>query len=270
MNLFEFNDYRDYLRAYIKTLPKNGRGELSKLAQYLKVNTTWISQIMSGSQDFNLEQAHALSLYLGHNELEMDYFSLLIQMERAGTQELRQHLKKKIESARQESLKLSKRVKFEKKLSEQDRAIFYSSWIYSAIHIYTSLFEKGVTLDEISHRFQLTKSKTAEAVQFLLKTGIITENSGRYSLGVQSTFVERGSPHILKHHSNWRIKAIQKSENLAETDLMVTGQYSLSNKDFLLLREKLTEFVKGLTKTIQDTDPEEIVCLNLDWFTLEK
>ncbi|HWU42963.1 MAG TPA: TIGR02147 family protein [Bdellovibrio sp.] len=270
MSLFDHDDYRSYLREHIANLPNKGRGELSRLAQHLEVNTTWISQIMSGSQNFNQEQGYRLSLYLGHMELETDYFSLLIQIERAGTSELKEYLRKKLSAIKAESLKLSKRVVYEKKLSDQDRAIFYSSWIYSAIHIYTSLFAKGVTSDEIAERFGLSKLKVAEAVRFLLSVGIITEKSGRYLLGVQSTFIEQGSPYILKHHSSWRVKAIQKSESLSGTEMMVTGQYSISKKDFLILREKLTEFVKTLNTTIQETDPEEIACLNIDWFWLDK
>ena len=269
MSLFEHTEYRHYLRSYIKKLPLHGRGELTKIAQHLGVNTTWISQIMSGSQNLNQEQSHSLSLYLGHNELEMDYFSLLVQIDRASTSALKDYLKKKLTQLRNESLKISKRLSFEKKLSEQERAIFYSSWIYSAVHIFTSLHEKGVTLDEVSKRFNLGKSKIAEVLQFLVSAGIITEKSAKYQVGVKSTFVEQGSPHLLKHHSSWRLRAIQKSEKLAETELMVTGQYSLSRRDFLHVREKFTEIIKSINQTVSETNPEEIVCFNLDWFWLD-
>jgi len=270
MSLFEFDDYREYLRAHIKALPKGGRGELSKIAELLKVNTTWISQIMSGSQDFNFEQTYLLSQYLGHTDLELEFFSLLVQIERAGNSEYRNHLKKKLAATKSESLKLSKRIFHEKKLSEQERSIFYSSWIYSAVHIFTSLHEKGVSVDEVSERFDLMKNKTVEILQFLISTGIVVEKSGKYFPGVQSTFVEQGSPHLLKHHSSWRLKAIQKSENLSETEMMITGQYSISKNDFLKIREGFTEMVKNINNTIKETNPEDIVCLNLDWFWLNK
>jgi uncharacterized protein (TIGR02147 family) len=268
MGIFDHSNYQDYLRAHIKSLPKNGRGELSKIAQILSINTTLLSQIMAGTRVFNSEQAYSLSMYLGHNELEMDYFALLVQFERASTHDLKSHLKKKIEALKAESLKLSRRVSYEKRLSEQERSIFYSSWIYSAVHIFTSLEEKGVTRDEISRKFSISKVQTSKIIQFLTSTGIIKESDGRFSPGVQSTFIEQGSPHLLKHHSSWRIKAIQKSEKLSDSELMVTGQYSLAREDFLFLREKLTEVIKTINKKVKDTKPEEIVCLNIDWFFL--
>lgn len=278
VSIFEFDTYREYLRAHIQSLPKGGRGELSSIAKLLRVNTTWISQIMSGSQDFTVDQAHALSLYLGHRELEMDYFFLLIQMERAATSDLKTHLKKKLKNLKNESLKVANRMDHQKKLSETERAIFYSSWIYSAVHVFSSLSdsgsnnesEGGKTLEEIAARFDLSRPRAVEILHFLTSSGIVTEQSGRYSPGVQSTFLEQGSPHLLKHHSSWRVKAIQKSETLSEKEMMVTGQYSLSREDFMKLREKLAGFLKELSESLKDTNPEEIVCLNLDWFYLQK
>lgn len=268
MSIFEFKDYRSYLKNHIKRLPHKGRGELSKIAKHLRVNTTLLSQIMAGTREFSQEQAYSLSLYLAHTELEMDYFSLLIQLMRAGTHELKKHLEKKLEGVKTEALKLSKRISHEKKLTDQQRAIFYSSWIYSAIHLFTSLGSEGVTLEQIATRFNLSKTKTVEIVQFLLSAGVCTDESGKFAMGVQSTFIERDSPYILKHHSNWRIKAIQKSESLQENELMYSGQFSLSKKDFLILRERLAEFLKEANMVVKESPAEELACLNIDWFWL--
>ena len=269
MTLFEFTDYRAYLKSHIRSLPKLGRGFLSKIAEHLSVNTTLISQIMAGSRDLSLEQAHELSLFLGHTDLETEYFSLLVHQERAGSQKFKQHLKKKLAHLKEESLKLSKRIHHEKKLTDHERAIFYSSWIYSVVHIFTSLKDEGVTLEEIAARFQLSRTKAAEVIYFLSNSGVIQEKEGRFHLGIQSTFLEQGSPHLLKHHSSWRIKAIEKSEKLKSSEMMLTGQFSISKKDFASVREKLTELVKNISSTVKDTTPEDIVCLNIDWFWLD-
>lgn len=269
MSLFEHKDYRSYIRDYIRALPKKGRGELLRISQHLKMNSTLLSQIMSGLRDFNPEQAYALSVYLGHSETEMEYFSLLVQHERASTVELKKYIVRKLGAIKNEALKLSQRIVHEKKLADQERAVFYSSWIYSAVHLFTSTSEKGVTLEAIASRFRLTKSKSAEILRFLTASGICREDQGRYTMGVQSTFVERGSPFLLKHHSNWRVKAIQKSESLSDAELMYTGQFSLSRKDFELLRERFTQLLKETNSLIKDSKAEEIACLNLDWVWIE-
>ncbi len=269
MSIFEHNDYRIYLKNYIKALPKKGRGELSKISKHLRVNTTLLSQIMSGSRDFSHEQTYSLSLYLAHTELETDYFSLLVQLNRAGTIELKKHIQKKIETIKTDALQLSKRISHEKKLTEQQRSVFYSSWIYSAVHLLTSTNDRGVTLDDVAKRFRFSKQKALQIIQFLLSTGICSELSGRYVMGVQSTYVEHGSPHLLKHHSNWRIKAIQRSESISEKELMYTGQFSLSQKDFEVLRERIAEFLKEANLMVKESKAEDLACLNIDWFQIE-
>lgn len=268
--IFEFTDYRLYLKSHLKQLPKKGRGELTKISAHLRVNTTLLSQVMAGGRELSLEQVFDLSEYLGHTELESEYFSLLVQCERAGTQKLKNHLRRRIELKQQEALQLSRRISHEKELSELERSKFYSSWVYSAIHLFTSLRDDdGMSLLEIAERFRLPKAKTSEILQFLLSAGLIEESSGRFKMGVQSTFVGKDSPELLKHHSNWRVQAVRKSESLTERELMFTGQVSLSRKDFAKIREQITELIQAVAVTTKDSKPDDVACLNIDWFWVE-
>jgi len=268
MSIFEAKDYRSYLKVHIKGLPNKGRGELSRIAHALNVNTTLLSQIFAGTRDFNLEQGLQLSKYLGHTELETEFFLLMVQVERAGTHDLKLLFQKKMQTLKTEALKLSKRITTERTLDEHEKSVFYSSWIYSATHLFTSLSAKGVSVEDVCERFDISRSKANEILQFLLRSGLCTEDNGRFKMGVQSTFVSQGSPHLLKHHSNWRVKAIQKSESLKEKEMMFTGQVSISEKDFAELREHLTNFIKQASEKVQKSKPDEIACLNIDWFWL--
>jgi uncharacterized protein (TIGR02147 family) len=270
VSIFEHKDYRSYLRHHLKSLPLKGRGELTRIANNLSVNTTLLSQIMSGTRELNPEQAFRLSQYLQHTPLETDYFSLLVQIERAGTNDLKEHLKKKLALLRQDALKLSSRIAHERSLTDSERAIFYSSWIYSAIHLFTSTHKNGVALEEITARFNLSRFKATEIIQFLVSTGLCTEQSGRYSLGVQSTFLAQGSPFLTRHHSNWRMKAIQKSENISEEEMMYSGQVSLSRKDFESIREQLVTSLKNILRQVEPSPAENIASLNIDWFWIDR
>ena len=70
----------------------------------------------------------------------------------------------------------------------------------------------------------------------------------------------------MKHHANWRIKAIEASEMLEEEELMYTAQVSLSKKDFAILREEMATFIKTFLDRVHASPAEEIACFNLDWF----
>ena len=90
------------------------------------------------------------------------------------------------------------------------------------------------------------------------------------SCEVTTKAIQRDSPHLLRHHSNWRIRAIQQSENLSAQELMYTAGVSLSKQDFNLLREEMVGFIKRFLSQVHASPAEEIACLNLDFFWIKK
>lgn len=268
--IFEFSEYRDFLKQYFKSLPKRGFGEAKKIANYLGVSSTYVSQILAGSKILTLEQATALGAYLGLSEIEADYFFYLVQNERAGTQELKKYCRRKLDDLRKKSLSLVARIEPNRKLNDQEKSVFYSSPLFSGVHVYCSTGKKGRTLDEISVRFELSRAKATEITRFLVEVGLCSENENHFFTTSQGTHLEQGSPHLLKHHANWRLRAIQSAENLAEDELMYTVNVSLSDKDFHYLREEMVDFIKKFLARIHPSPAEEIACLNIDWFRIRK
>ncbi|MGE0528210.1 MAG: DUF4423 domain-containing protein, partial [Bdellovibrionales bacterium] len=188
---------------------------------------------------------------------------------RAGTLSLRKHLEKKRQALVKESLSLAVRIPHEKRLSTEERAVFYSSWVYSAVHLFTSLHAEGASLEDVATRFQIPKLRAREILQFLASTGLVEGSSGSYKIGTRSTHIPKGSPYLLKHHSNWRLKALAKSEGLKDDELMFSGQYSLSRRDFAILREQIAEFLKNVNLLVKNSASEDIAALNIDWFWID-
>lgn len=268
--IFEFDTYRAYLDNYLGKLPKKGYGEAKKIAAALGVSSTYISQVFSGEKDFNLEQADTLADYLGLKNLERDYFILLIEKERAGTKKLKSYWEEKLADIKKQSLKLSKRVNPNRVLTDEEKSIFYSSAFYSAVHLFTSTNKKGRSLEEIKSRFEISRAKASDVISFLCDVGLCREENNHYLMTENHTHIEKGSPHLLKHHTNWRIKAVQYAEELTDEELMYTGNASISKKDFQNLREGMVQFIKEFVKTAQDSEAEEICSFNLDFFWVKK
>ena len=240
------------------------------MAEHLGVSSTYMSQVLAGMRPLTLEQAQSLGSYLGLSGLDADYFFYLVQHERAGTLELKKFCEKKLEELRQQSLRLVNRVEAKKNLSEQERSIFYSSPVYSMIHLYCATQKNGRTLDEISRRFEIPQSKVGEMMRFLVDAGLCQENDERFQTGNQGTHLEQGSPYLLKHHTNWRLRAIQAAENLSEEELLYTVNVALSEKDFAHLREEMVDFIKKFLEKVHPSPSEKLATLNLDWFWIRK
>lgn len=270
MNVFQFNDIKGLLKYYISTLPKKGRGEIIKLAQYLGVSSTLISHVLSGEKNLTPEQAGRLTTYLGLNELETDYFNFLIQQERAGTHELKKFWNKKLKIIKEQSLNLANRMRSDQQLTQVQRSIFYSSPIYMAIRLYTSIGDKGKTLSEISQRFEIKPALCLDIMAFLVECGLCNETNGQYTMGPQTIFLDKTSPHLLRFHTDWRLKAINHKEEITENELMFTAPISLSKSDFELLRESTVKFIKNFLDVVHNSPAEEVACINIDFFWVKK
>jgi uncharacterized protein (TIGR02147 family) len=266
MSVFEYLDYRKFISSQIQKKPNKGHGEISRIAKSISVHQTLVSMVLAGERDLSLEQGFDLAMYLGLTPLEREYFSQLIQYARAGNQRYKSAVREKIEELRAEANQLSKRVEHEKVLSDQQRTVMYSSWVYSAVLLFASTSEKGKTLEEIQARFTLPRPQVVGILNFLESAGLVEKSGEHYLMVPQMTFLEHGSPHLLKHHTNWRIKALSQIEQISESELMFTSPVSLSRQDFKKLREELAEYIKGFLATVKDSPADELACLNIDFF----
>ena len=264
--IFHHSNYRDYLREYLRALPKRGHGEASKIAKHLKLSSTYVSHVFSGHKVLTPEQAQALAEYLGLQGPEVDYFFYLVQKERAGTEKLKKFCDQKLTEIKKAGLKLVNRLETGKLMTDTEKSVFYSNALYSAIHLFTSTGKSGKAIEDIAERFELPRGKVAEILSFLVRTALVNEKDGRYTMGTQKTHLENGSPHLLRHHANWRMRALQASESLSDEELMYTVNVSLSREDFALLREQAVTFIQKFIKTVHASPADEIACMNLDFF----
>src|SRR6185312_3955227 len=134
-SIFTYDDYRPFLRAYIRSLPKRGHGEIARMSNHLGIYPAHLSQILNASKGLTLEHGQELAAYLGLSPFETDFLILLIEKDKAGSQKLKKYFETKIATHREESMKVVKRIVTEATLDDTAKAIFYSSFVYSAIRL---------------------------------------------------------------------------------------------------------------------------------------
>ena len=95
-SIFDYTDYKKYLKDGLKQKPKSGHGFKSAMASAIHCQSAYISRVLNGDAHFSLEQAYALNGFLGHSEEEAEFFILLVSYARAGTQPLERFFLRKI------------------------------------------------------------------------------------------------------------------------------------------------------------------------------
>src|SRR5438105_2654396 len=124
MSIFNFSASRPFLRDYIARLPRKGWGEVTRIATHLSVSTTYVSQVLAGHLSFTPEQAQRLASYLGLSSLEADFFIYLIHHERAGSEDLKNYWRVKLDDLLVRSKRVAARVNPKRVLSEHERMVF--------------------------------------------------------------------------------------------------------------------------------------------------
>lgn len=244
---------------------KDNSVHLSRLAESVAVHTSFLAHVLSGSKNLSLEQATDLSEVLKHISLEREYFFALLQTERAGSAKLKKYWTEKRTTILDERAKIRSRVGKHHELRSEDRAIFYSSWIYVAVFVATGIND-GQTLSQIADRFGLEPQKAEEVLSFLVQSRICELIGSVYKMGKSVVYLTNDSPLIVKHHTNWRLRAIQKMDTRESIELYYTSPMSMSREDFARVRELLAKAIQTSLEICKSSPAEEVVCLNIDLF----
>lgn len=265
MDIFSFSDYREYLKKWLNHARKHDLGNLTRLAEAAQVHTTFLSNVVSGNKNLSLDQATLISEFIKHTPIECDYFFALIEIERAGSVKLKKYWQAKKNKLIDERKKLSSRIGAHRELNDSDRAIYFSSWIYSAI--FAAVFiNDGQSLDQTAKMFSISREKAESYLNFLVTTGICRLNDSLYLPGETFVYVANESPFVVKHHTNWRIKGIQKMDSRTAEELFVTAPVSLAKSDVPKIREIMAQALQQAMQICKDSKAEEVVCLNIDFF----
>jgi uncharacterized protein (TIGR02147 family) len=263
-SIYRFSNYKRYLEAHFKSRPKAGRGLLKKLGESLSMTSAQVSHVMRGDRELTPEQALGAAKFLGHNEVETQYFVELVSLARTQSHDLKEFIIKRLELLKAEGLEIKNQVPDHRELSDSEKAQFYSSWVYSATRLLSSL--RPLQIEDLVQEFNISRDRAAKISNFLVATDLCVKSSDGIRMGSRSTFVPRSSPFISKHHTNWRTKALEKAEQDLETDLFFTSPVSMSEADFQKFKVKLTELIKDFSSTVKDSPAEAVACLNFDYF----
>jgi uncharacterized protein (TIGR02147 family) len=266
-SLFEFVDYKAYLRSRMNRMERGGRGFRSELARTVGCQTGYVTQVLNNSANFSLEQAVAINKLLGHTRQEARFFLLLIDYARAGTADLKRHFAEIIEESVQNHLNLKERFQVKQSISEIDQMAYYGEWAYVAIHVIVSI-PSLQTPEAIAKAIDLPEVKVRRILEFLIGIGLVVEKNGRYSVGINRLHLGKDSPLLAKHHINWRLKALTSIDREDEESLRYTSVISIAKSDALEIKRRFVKFLEEYNSVVKDSKDESMYCLTVDFLSL--
>lgn len=263
--IFDFEDYKSFLKAWIASQPHKGHGSKAKIARAVNCQTAYISQVVLSSSHLSLEQSERLAGFFQLSEEETEFFFLLVQKDRAGSETLKRYFLKQIKKIQNRRAQLKNRVGEKAILNLDAQATYFSSWIYSAIHVLATIFEYQ-SKESISRRLQLPTAILNETLAFLISSDLLIEENGKLKSGSARMHLPHDSPLISKHHMNWRLRAIRDLEIRRDDNLHYSSCVSISQKDVVVIREQLLRAIEATKKIIKGSSEEMLYSFCLDFF----
>ncbi len=264
-SIYEFLDYKLFINHWISQQPKNGHGEYRRISEHLQVSTTMVSQVFKGDKHLSLEMGAELCDYLNLTEEESEYLLLSLEYKKAGSYKLQHRLKKQLTKSQTRAQKLENRIKKDLDLSDENKAVFYSSWIYSGVRLLSDIAELNNSLD-IAKRLHLEKNLVEKVIDFLVEHKLCIKQSGQLKMGPTSTHLGTSSLLLSKHHQNWRLQAFNKMILNDSSNLFFTGPMVLSQEVADEIRRQLPEFIQQTLVKVHPSKSEVVRCLNIDWY----
>ena len=253
--------YKKYLNAKL-----TARGSRAELSRSLGCHTAYMAQVLRGDAHFSLDQAEAANEFLGHTENEGNYFLLLVQYARAGSQRLRQRLQKQIDAARDSATLLKNRLPARDEIGEKERLAYFSHWYIAAVHALVSIAGHQ-SPTKIAARLRIGVAEAARAIEILVNAGaLIQQSGGKLSTGKSQIHLGADSPLISKHHANWRTQALLALDRTDTENLHYSSVITISAVDRAKIRETLIEALAKVKTVVRQSPEEELCCLAMDFF----
>jgi uncharacterized protein (TIGR02147 family) len=266
IDLYGFDNYKTFL---IKALPKSGehRGMRASLARKLGCQPSFISVVLNGPSHFSVEHALVIAEYLAMNGEETRFFLLLVQKERAGSEHYRRHILAEMNRIQKNREKVSERLKVKIELNQEAQATYYSSWLYAAIHVMTSV-PALQTVEALSTHLHLSPALIKGFLESLETMGLVAHSGGRYIITSLRIHLGRDSPLLAQHHINWRLRAMQNLDGRSESLLQYSSVISLSQKDALRIKEVMVKALEQQESILKHSKEEAVYSLAIDFFQL--
>jgi uncharacterized protein (TIGR02147 family) len=265
LNVFAFEDYREFLKAYLKFDDDRNPGARKRLQISTGISSSLLTQIFSEKKQLSREQAIEVASHIELLEKETDYFLLMVDHSHAGTPKLRQRISAKMLVLKKESEQIASKVNAALVLNDEQKTIYYSSWIYTAVR---NLVPTGQcqSIHEFAEKLHVPRSKAEGAIEFLLQLGLIKKVEKGFEYRAGHTHLTADHPMILRHHQNWRQRAIQRMDHYTDEHMHYTCPMSVSKEGAKIIKARLIEEIKNLNKSLSSDHPEVAYCLNIDFF----
>lgn len=256
ISVFMFFDYREYIKAVLEILQKNGTSMRAIQAGAGVQGSAFFSRILDGSRPLSLENAKSLAKAWNLPGDDAAYFLDLVRFGNEKNVDQREVMLRRLLAARESK----------KEFTLQDSALkFFSKWYYPVLRDLLPLLPAGTSAEKIGRMFTpaLRAPQVQSGISYLLEAGfILLGDNGTYRVAepVVSTPPRVRSTILRKYHlKNLEINSEVYDEFTSDDRSMTSVTCSLSKESFEKVRAEIAAMRERILAIAQaDTSPDRV------------
>lgn len=270
INLFEYLDYRQYLKDWYVDAKKNRRGfsfrAFSKLAGFQSPN--FFKLVMDGERNLTEDSFVKFSDGLELNKQERDFFYNLAFFNQASSHDKKDYYYKKLLQSR----------KFNQlKPIEKNKYDFYSTWYHPVIRELVMAKDFDGTAEWLAQniRPEITGQQAEKSLELLAGLGFIRKaKDGKWQQETPliSTGPESASHILLKYHQNLLRLNVEMLEEIPCDQRDISSlTLGIVKERVPQLKKKIQEFRQDILKLVSnDVNPDEVVIVSIQMMPVTK
>jgi len=268
INLFEYTDYRKFLKDWYESAKLSVRGfsyrSFAKKAGFASPN--FLKLVMDGDRNLTEESLTTMMNGLGFTKQEQDFFRNLVFYNQSETDPKRNHYYQKLaQSKKYNDVKAIEKGEFE----------YCSTWYHAVVRELVASKEFDGTPAWLAEKIYppITTAQAQKSLELLLRLGFIKkvkDNHFEQSQTLLSTGSEVISLALYQYHQSMLELTKEVLEKLPARYRDVSAlTLGISKTKLPIIKKMIGELRKELLKVVGDDEhPEDVVQVNIQMFPL--
>lgn len=268
--IYEYLDYRQYLREYYETeKEKKPQFSLRLFGRLSGLDASYLSKIMKEQRHIGLQFLPGLIKALKLTKAEGDYLENLIHFNQAKTEDQKQHYFE---------LLLSMRRPHTHNLTEEQFE-FYTKWYYTALRNLLEFYEfhKGDNFTELGQKLSpaITELQAQRSIELLEKLSLISlDANNRYTL--TDAAISTGDTWSSIAVRNFQKETILLSSESLERHPQEMRDISsvtmnITEKEFVAIKDMIRKFRSSVIHYVNEVpEPDRVYQVNIQLIPLSE
>ena len=206
-----------------------------------------------------------MAIFWGLEDFKKKYFLKLVDYCRAGNVSLKSFYKKELAEIKNQAQKLENIYANKKPLQELQVQQYYSNWMYTAIHILTSI-PRYQYANEISKRLNIPENTVSQILEKLEKFNCVKRSTAGWKIKNTDMHLSNSSHMNIVNQQNWHQRALLNILKNEDESLHYNAVHSLSEKTYFQIKSLILILIEESRKLVSSSSEEECVCINFNLF----